>query len=122
MLVQPRKTRPYITERMLTGRKESSQTNKQKSPMCTSDGLDSCMTPGFWQTLVSIAEVRYRYCSEIEPCKWKPMDQKFQVFCLYWQPGRGDEVVTTGRSHGLKFEQGTIYIVHFHTGSYRKDW
>ena len=28
-LVQPRKTRPYITERLLMGRKESNQTNKQ---------------------------------------------------------------------------------------------
>ena len=29
-LVQPRKTRPFITERLLMGRKESNQTNKQK--------------------------------------------------------------------------------------------
>ena len=28
VLVQPRKTRPYITERFLRGRKESNQTNK----------------------------------------------------------------------------------------------
>ena len=35
------------------------------SPMCTSDSMDSCMAPGFWQTLISIAEVRKRYCSEI---------------------------------------------------------
>ena len=28
VLVQPRKTRPYITERLLMGRKESNQTNK----------------------------------------------------------------------------------------------
>ena len=35
------------------------------SPMCTSDSMDSCMTPGFWQTLIIIAEVRKRYCSEI---------------------------------------------------------
>ena len=27
VLVQPRKTRPYITERLLMGRKESTQTN-----------------------------------------------------------------------------------------------
>ena len=30
VLVQPRKTRRYITERLLMGRKESKQTNKQK--------------------------------------------------------------------------------------------
>ena len=28
VLVQPRKSRPYITERLLMGRKESNQTNK----------------------------------------------------------------------------------------------
>ena len=28
VLVQPRKTRPYITERLLMGRKESNQTNR----------------------------------------------------------------------------------------------
>ena len=28
VLVQPRKNRPYITERLLMGRKESNQTNK----------------------------------------------------------------------------------------------
>ena len=30
VLVQPRKTRLYITERLLMGRKESNQTNKEK--------------------------------------------------------------------------------------------
>ena len=29
VLVQPRKTRPFITERLLMGREESNQTNKQ---------------------------------------------------------------------------------------------
>ena len=29
VLVKPRKTRPFITERLLMGRKESNQTNKQ---------------------------------------------------------------------------------------------
>ena len=29
VLVQPRKTRPFITERLLMGRKDSNQTNKQ---------------------------------------------------------------------------------------------
>ena len=31
VLVQPRKSRPFITERLLMGRKESIQTNKTKS-------------------------------------------------------------------------------------------
>ena len=30
VLVQPRKTRPFITERLLMGRKESNQTNKKE--------------------------------------------------------------------------------------------
>ena len=30
VLVLPRKNRPYITERLLMGRKESNQTNEQK--------------------------------------------------------------------------------------------
>ena len=30
VLVQPRKTRPFITERVLMGHKESNQTNKNK--------------------------------------------------------------------------------------------
>ena len=29
--------------------------------------------------------------------------------------GIADEVVTTERSHDLKFDKGTIYIVYFHT-------
>ena len=32
VLVQPRKTRPFITERLLMGRKESNQTNKKHHP------------------------------------------------------------------------------------------
>ena len=36
------------------------------SPMCTSASMDSCIAPGLWQTLISIAEARKRYCSEIE--------------------------------------------------------
>ena len=34
VLVQPRKTRPYITERLLMGSKESNQTNKNKHMDC----------------------------------------------------------------------------------------
>ena len=71
------------------------------------------MAPGFWQTLISIAEVRKKYCSEIESCKSKPMDQKFQLFCVAIRIAV--EVVTTERSHDLKFDKGTIYIVYFYT-------
>ena len=52
------------------------------SPICTSDSMDSCMAPGFLQTMISIAEVRKRYYSAIESCKSKPIDQKFQLFCV----------------------------------------
>ena len=34
VLVQPRKTRPFITENLLMGRKESNQTNKQHPHTC----------------------------------------------------------------------------------------
>ena len=34
---------------------------------------------------------------------------------LRGKPGIADEVVTTERNHGLKFDKGTIYIVYFHT-------
>ena len=71
------------------------------------------MAPGFWQTMISIAEVRKRYYSEIESCKSKLKDQKFQLFCV--TTGIADEVVTTERSNDLKFDKGTIYIVYFHT-------
>ena len=41
VLVQPRKTRPFITERLLMGRKESNQTNKkQHSDSCESQTSD----------------------------------------------------------------------------------
>ena len=35
VLVQPRKTHPFITERLLMGCKESNQTNKIKAPFST---------------------------------------------------------------------------------------
>ena len=35
--------------------------------------------------------------------------------CSAWQPGIEDEVVTTERSHDLRFGKGAIYIVYFHT-------
>ena len=41
VLVQPRKTQPFITERLLMGRKESNQTTKNKTPLkwCFAGGL-----------------------------------------------------------------------------------
>ena len=49
VLVQPRKTRPFITERLLMGRKESNQTNK------TSNGSeDNAGKPYFVYFKVSV--------------------------------------------------------------------
>ena len=42
VLVQPRKTRPFITERLLMGRKESNQTNKQKHMKMSSADVVCC--------------------------------------------------------------------------------
>ena len=41
VLVQPRKTRPFITERLLMGRKESKQTNKQTFRFFISQNLNA---------------------------------------------------------------------------------
>ena len=79
------------------------------------------MAPWFWQTLISIAEVRKRYYSEIEPCKSKQSIWAKISICSAWQPGIANEAMTTERSHDLEFDKGTIYIVYFHTGSHRKD-
>ena len=43
VLVQPRKTRPYITERLLMGRKESNQTNKFYTERRLISGLASTL-------------------------------------------------------------------------------
>ena len=59
VLVQPRKTRPFITERLLMGRKESNQTNKDASFwFCNSLNLSahsmncsiSSSDPSSWET------------------------------------------------------------------------
>ena len=50
VLVQPRKTRPYITERLLMGHKESNQTNKkhvhatESVELCIMNQLDGVHT------------------------------------------------------------------------------
>ena len=46
VLVQPRKIRPYITERLLMGRKESNQTNKQNKT-CNQDISKTITSRGF---------------------------------------------------------------------------
>ena len=64
VLVQPRKTRPFITERLLMGRKESNQTNKKPCHgIFTSTALkgETC-------SLISICYRFYRQSTS----KWAP--------------------------------------------------
>ena len=61
VLAQPRKTRPFITERLLMGRKESNQTNKNKvKPVLRGhskiDKTKILMTNGSLMKVKSIAE------------------------------------------------------------------
>ena len=51
-MVQPRKTRPYITERLLMGRKESNQTNKQ-----TLKGMAAQLSPRLVLTYTCVYSV-----------------------------------------------------------------
>ena len=48
VLVQPRKTRPFITERLLMGRKESNQTNKQNTSNGTQFFVFKILHEGFF--------------------------------------------------------------------------
>ena len=55
VLVQPRKTCPFISERLLMGRKESNQTNKQLVSKCHIDGnLMSWLIYIFWHKIMII--------------------------------------------------------------------
>ena len=55
VLVKPRMNRPYITERLLMGRKESNQTNKQTNEQNSlaksrfSHNMGICCISIFWQ-------------------------------------------------------------------------
>ena len=51
VLVQPRKTRPFITERLLMGRKESNQTNKQNFDISYQDLSFNASLQLFFQNL-----------------------------------------------------------------------
>ena len=59
VLVQPRKIRPYITERLLMGRKESNQTNKQNSKTCLKRPLKEKRKNGFQDPLSLNAGQKY---------------------------------------------------------------
>ena len=65
VLVQPRKTRPYITERLLMGRKESNQTNKIHhciiKAMCTEPAIvwtHTCILQTNRQTYIQTNSVK----------------------------------------------------------------
>ena len=47
VLVQPRMTSPFITERLLMGRKESNQTNKQAKTLTLARSLTSVFVLSF---------------------------------------------------------------------------
>ena len=57
VLVQPRKTRAFITERLLMGRKESNQTNKQTikdSVHTTSSSIYMCLKKSIFSSCKTI--------------------------------------------------------------------
>ena len=58
VLVQPRNTRPFITERMLMGRKESNQTNKQTNK---SQNVEKHFTPNIPAWCVKQPEVLFDF-------------------------------------------------------------
>ena len=62
VLVQPRKARPFITERLLMGRKESNQTSHffglDRHPTC----INSIMTKSTLSTLIAIQTVNFATC------------------------------------------------------------
>ena len=65
VLVQPRKTRPFITERSLMGRKESNQTNKQ-----TRNNVH--ISRVFYRSSVTLT-LRIRTCKPwMHFCSWSP--------------------------------------------------
>ena len=45
VLVQPRKTRPFITERLLMGHKESNQTKNDKLGVFHANQISMCLDP-----------------------------------------------------------------------------
>ena len=80
VLVQPRKTRPYITDRLLMGRKESNQTNKQTKmfgweirtlifPLLSY--VESCWSEFF--TYISLWQCGDNYCPASQEWQWPPV-------------------------------------------------
>ena len=89
VLVQPRKTGPYITERLLIGRKESNQTKqiKLKSYMLTLPNCSRDLWPmkrhGFtiWSLIPVLKQTEEIFLIDL----WRPTFQKIQASCMCWQ-------------------------------------
>ena len=67
VLVKPRKTRPYITERLLMGRKESNQTNKIKVEGL---GARASMCPWARHFILCLVRVQPRKTVRTWPKSW----------------------------------------------------
>ena len=68
VLVQPRNTRPFITDRLMMGRKESNQTNKNGFMTKCSRAVH----PLVLFLSVSLPSVMYVYCSPVVTCWERP--------------------------------------------------
>ena len=62
VLVQPSKTRPYITKRLLMGRKESNQTKQKSSYNCGSDSTScrSVLNPTLFINDLLLSDIEFR--------------------------------------------------------------
>ena len=91
VLVQPRKTRPWLSERLLMGRKESNQTNKPTCIFINKTRLHLCFSVLFCYA--------FMYVCLLMPCghllgKGWPLGTRLWCllwFCYFaiWYPGTG---------------------------------
>ena len=76
VLVQPRKTRPFITERLLMGRKESNQTNKNQAKDVQRVGL---YIDHDKEIVMRLFPVLYDGVGKLD----RLQNRKFSIRCLY---------------------------------------
>ena len=95
VLVQPRKTLPYITERLLMGRKESNQTNKQSTEKGISSGFSFlCYRVRKSTCVYNFLNILHNFFLFLKLCRtwsagfwWLHIDNEITplfVFCLIW--------------------------------------
>ena len=77
VLVQPRKTRPCLTERLLMGRKESNQTNNYQWPWKSSQGNQIIINSPSWLYVVSLQLDWNLPCCSRDPVYWSKFWLKF---------------------------------------------